>query len=299
MKKVLKYVGIALGSLVALLLLAVGGLYAWTGSQLAKKVEVAEHPFVAPRDSASAVRGEHLVRSIVKCVDCHGQDLTGTQMIADAAFMTLNAPNLTPGNPAIAAMSDEQLERAIRHGMRTDGTRLLFMPSEEYQRMSDEDLGAVIAYLRSVPAVEKAWAGAKVGPVARGLYASGAMPLFPYDLVTHTTEVVPSVPLDTTAAYGKYLGDVGCAGCHGQGYGGGRIPGTPPDFPPPANLTPTGIGHYTYPDFVKAMREGIRPDGSAINPFMPIAATKLMTDVELLATWKYLQSLPSKEYGTR
>jgi hypothetical protein len=50
---------------------------------------------------------------------------------------------------------------------------------------------------------------------------------------------------------------------------------------------------------VKALREGIRPGGSAINPFMPIGATKLMTDVELVAMWKYLQSLPPKEYGTR
>jgi cytochrome c553 len=299
MKKVLKYVGITLGSLVALLLLAVGGLYAWTGSQLSKKVEVAAHPFTAPRDSASVARGEHLVRSIVKCVDCHGQDLSGGEMINDPAFMVLYAANITPGNPAVAAMSDAQLERAIRHGLRADGTRLLFMPSEEYQHASDEDLGAIIAYVRSVAPVEKSFPAPRVGPVARGLYAAGAIPIFPYDLVTHTSEVVPSVRADTTVEFGKYLGDIGCAGCHGKGYGGGKIPGTPPDFPSPANLTPGGIGHYTYADFTKALREGIRPGGTQINPFMPIAATKLMTDVEMLAVWKYLQSLPPKEYGTR
>jgi hypothetical protein len=82
-------------------------------------------------------------------------------------------------------------------------------------------------------------------------------------------------------------------------YGGGAIPGGPPDWPAPANLTPTGIGHYTQDGFVSALRTGKRPDGTEINPFMPINATKLMTDVEIVAVYKYLQTLPPKPFGAR
>lgn len=141
----------------------------------------------------------------------------------------------------------------------------------------------------------------QVGPVARALYAGGVLPLFPANAVTHANEVVPAVAVDSSITYGKYLADIGCSGCHGAGYGGGAIPGGPPDWPPPANLTPAGLdaGQYDLAGFTKALREGVRPNGSTINPFMPIHATKLMTDVEIIATYKYLRSLPSKEFGTR
>jgi mono/diheme cytochrome c family protein len=138
-----------------------------------------------------------------------------------------------------------------------------------------------------------------VGPVARALYAAGVFPLFPSKLVTHSDGVVATVPVDSTVEYGKYLGDVGCSGCHGVTYGGGAIPGGPPDWPKPANLTPTGIGHYTYEGFHRALHEGVRPDGSAIDPFMPVQATKLMTDVETVAMWKYLRTLEPRAFGSR
>jgi mono/diheme cytochrome c family protein len=117
--------------------------------------------------------------------------------------------------------------------------------------------------------------------------------------VTHANVPVPAVAVDSTVEYGDYLAKVGCSGCHGAGYGGGKIPGTPPDFPVTANLTPTGIGHYTYETFTSVLRTGVRPDGSKLHPMMPIASTKLMTEVELAATWKYLRSLPPRPMGSR
>lgn len=300
MPRLLKYLLYAVGGVV---LLAVGGavaVFATTQRALAKTMPLPTHPFTAPSDQASVARGEHLVRALVKCVDCHGEDLGGQLMLDDPAIGTLYAPNLTRGRGGLPTVYDDaSYERAIRHGLGRDGRRLVVMPSEEYQRVSDEDLGAVVAYLKAVPPVDREHPLPRLGPLARVLYLAGEFPLFGYDKITHADEAVPSVPVDTTAAYGKYIGDVGCSGCHGAGYGGGAIPGGPPDWPPPANLTPTGIGHYTYESFVTALREGKRPDGSAINPFMPIAATKLMTDIELKATWNYLRTLPPKEYGTR
>ena len=300
MKRIVRYVGTAIGAVLLLLVFSVAGLYAWSGSEIASRGPVPEHAFRAPTDSASIVRGEHVTKALAKCGDCHGADYGGGVVIDDPAMGLIYAPNLTkaPGGAA-AAYSDAAFEVAIRHGIAIDGRRLMIMPAQEYQFLSDEDLGTIIAYLRSVPAVARARPETKVGPVARALYAAGVFPLFPSKLVTHSDGVVATVPVDSTVEYGKYLGDVGCSGCHGVTYGGGAIPGGPPDWPKPANLTPTGIGHYTYEGFHRALHEGVRPDGSAIDPFMPVHATKLMTDVETVAMWKYLRTLEPRAFGSR
>lgn len=300
MKKALKYLGMTAAAFAGLAVLCVAGLYAWSSAEISKVIPLPTHEFTAPSDSQSIARGEHFVRAIGKCGDCHGQDFGGAVGIDDPAIGYVWVPNLTSGRGGIpSATSAATWERAIRHGLGPDGRRLVMMPSNEFQFISDEDLGTVIAYLKSVPPVDRDRLPRKLGPVARALYAAGEFPLFPNAYVTHAEEVVPSVAADTTARYGKYLADIGCSGCHGVTYGGGKIPGTPPDWPPPANLTPTGIGHYTYEGFRNALLTGNRPDGSAINPFMPFNATKLMTEVEMQAVWNYLRTLPPREFGTR
>ena len=300
MSRLLKYIGIALGAIVLLVAVGVAGLYAWSGAEIAKKEPLPTHAFAAPTDSASIARGEHVTKALVKCTDCHGADYGGGVVIDDPAIGFIYAPNLTKGRGGIGGdLTDGSIEAAVRHGLGRDGHRLLIMPSEEYQHLSDDDLGTVVAYLRSVPGVDRETPVSKVGPLARGLYAAGILPLFPGTAVTHTDGVVESVASDSTAEYGKYLGSVGCAGCHGQTYGGGAIPGGPPDWPKPANLTPTGIGHYSFEGFNRALREGVRPDGTKIDPFMPMQATKLMTDVEMVAVWKYLRTLEPKAFGAR
>lgn len=300
MQRFLKLAGITIGALLLVAAAGVAALYAWSGAELSKKVTPTTHAFTAPADSASVARGEHVVRALVKCADCHGEDLGGDTLIDDPAIGRIYAPNLTRGAGGIgAAYTDADWERAVRHGTARDGRRLMIMPSNEYQFLSDEDLGTVVAYLRSLPAVDREPVPNKVGPVARALYAAGKMPFFPSEGVTHGSDPVPTVPVDSTATYGKYLGDVGCSGCHGVTYGGGRIPGTPPDWPAAANLTPTGIGHYDFAAFDKVVRTGIRPDGSKLHAMMPIQATSRMTEVEMKAMYAYLKSLPPKPFGSR
>ena len=300
MRRILKYLAITAGALVALLAVGVAGLYAWSGAELARKAPIPRHAFTAPADSAAVARGEHLVRAIGKCGDCHGADFGGDTLINDPAMGFIYASNLTRGAVGIAASYDDAgWERAIRHGLAHDGRRLLVMPSNEYQFLSDEDVGQIIAYLKTLPRVDRDRPPTAVGPLARALYAAGAFPMFPAKFVVHAEDRVAPVPPDSTEAYGKYLGDVGCTGCHGAGYGGGAIPGGPPDWPKPANLTPTGLGQYTQETFIRALREGVKPDGSKIDPFMPVGATRLMTDVEIVAVYKYLRTLPAKPFGSR
>lgn len=89
----------------------------------------------------------------------------------------------------------------------------------------------------------------------------------------------------------------GCADCHGSNFAGQHVPGTPPSFPDSRNLTPTGLGSWTAADFRRALHEGKRPDGSAIDPFMPWQAYSKMTHVEIDAMWAFLQTLPATPTG--
>ena len=300
MKKLLKVAAYSLGGLVVLLGAGAAGLYAWTNSELTKTVADPTHSFAAPTDSASIARGEHVMKALAKCADCHGADYGGSVLIDDKPIGRIVAPNITSGRGGVAAgWTDADYERAIRHGVTKDGRRLLLMPSHEYQLLSDEDVGVLIAYLKTVTPVDREMPAMALGPLARALYAGGKMPWFPADAVTHRNEVVASVTPDSTVEYGRYLATGGCSGCHGANYSGGPIAGAPPGWPQAANLTPTGLAAYDYDKFVTALTTGRRPDGSEINAIMPVQATKLMTPVEMTAVWKYLQTVAPAEMGAR
>ena len=90
-------------------------------------------------------------------------------------------------------------------------------------------------------------------------------------------------------------------GCHGESYGGGPIPGAPPDLPIPSNITPdaTGIKDWSYADFEKMLDTGIKKNGQKLNPFMPLEALTNMDETERKALWAFLRSLPAKPFGSR
>ena len=286
--------------LLSLVLLGTAGVYLWSNSELNATVPSPTHAFTAPTDSASIARGEHVTKALAKCADCHGEDYGGRTLVDNFPIGRLSGPNLTRGQGGVtASMTDADWERAIRHGVAADGRRLVLMPSHEYQLMSDEDVGLVIAYLRSVAPVDRQLPPTRVGPLARALFAAGKMPLLPANAVTHGSERVASVTIDSTVEYGQYLASGGCSGCHAANYSGGPIGGAPPDWPHASNITPTGLAAYTYESFVTVLSTGTRPDGTTLHPVMPVQATKLMTPVEMTAIWKYLQSVPALETGTR
>jgi len=173
------------------------------------------------------------------------------------------------------------------------------MPSLEYQFLSDDDSGALIAYLKSLPPVDREPVPNSVGPVGRALLLKGDLDLLHAEGVAHGQHPAPP-PVGVTPEYGGYLAEVGaCKGCHGPTLSGGHIPGTPPDWKPASNLTPTGIGHYTEEDFFRALREAKRPGGAPIDSLMPVKFTKLMTDDEIRALWLYLKTVPGKAFGGR
>src|SRR5688572_28575599 len=103
MPRILKYLLYTVGGLVLLVLIGIGGVLFSTNRALAATRPLPAHAFIAPSDSASIAKGEHLVRALVKCVDCHGEDLGGTMMLDDPAIGTLWAPNLTRGKGGLQA----------------------------------------------------------------------------------------------------------------------------------------------------------------------------------------------------
>ena len=288
-------------TVVVLLVGVITAAYSVSSYRIGRKVAFTDTPPVVAHDSVAVAKGEYLVRAITKCADCHSADLGGQVMIDNPAIGRFYAPNLTSGRGSVtAARSDAEIVNAIRPGITPEGRKLAFMPSRDWSTMADEDVAAVVAYVRSVPAVDRDPRSGKVGPLARALYLAGKFPVFEAELFEHDNIARTKPPAGATAEYGRYLATIGgCHGCHGPTLSGGQVPGTPPDFKPAANLTPGGIGRYTEADFFRVMREGKRPDGSTIDPFMPVTATRLMTDDDTRAIWRYLQTVPAREFGHR
>jgi mono/diheme cytochrome c family protein len=296
LRTTLRWTGRIVGGLVALLLVAAGSVYALSERRIHARFDVPVHRLEVPTDSASIARGEH-VATVRGCTDCHGAGFRGNVLVDDPAIGVLSAPNLTSGGRG-AQLTDADWERAVRHAVRRDGSPLLVMPGNEFNTLSDEDLGAIVAYARSLPAQAQPAPTLKVGPVIRAMYVAGQVELATAEEVEHARPHAASVAAEPTAAYGRYMA-TGCQGCHNPSYSGGKIPGTPPDWKPAANITPEGIGTWTEAQFIAALRTGRRPDGSAIDPQMPVKMTSQMTDTELRAIYAYLRTVPAKPYGVR
>lgn len=299
----LRWAGRIVAGLVLLVAVAYGAAHLLSVQKASAAVHVAPH-FASGADFSSpelVAAGERLVK-VRGCVDCHAENLGGKLFIDDPKIGVVYAANLTTGRGGRGSqMTPDDWELAIRHGVRRDGTQLAVMPSQEFASFTDEDVAAIIAYVRSVAPVDFETQPPKLGPLGRVLYVAGQLPAYPAagmaQVTTHRATITPEVSLE----FGKYITE-GCTGCHGSGFSGGKIPGTPPNFPAAANITPdsaTGIGTWSEADFIRALREGIRPDGSKVDPFMPVQLTKHMTDTELQAAYLYLRSVPARGRGNR
>jgi mono/diheme cytochrome c family protein len=299
--KWLKLVLGVVGGLVVLLIVAVVALYAISSREINKTYSINPPEIAIPTDSASLERGKHLATAIGKCGDCHGDDLSGKTFLEDKALGNIYGANLTVGKGGIGSRySDADFVRTIRFGVKPNGQSLIFMPTRDYAEFSDEDLGALIAYLRSIPPVDKEMKQSSLGPLGRFLLIAKQVPeILPTRFVSQDVAPKPAVQPGVTVEYGKYLANTGgCTGCHGPTLAGGPVPGAPPEWPPAANLTPSGIaGSWTEEDFFRALREGLRPDKTVISAIMPWKYTRLMTDDEIRAVWLYLKSVPPAPTG--
>ncbi len=262
---------------------------------------------IAPAMAASPLveRGAYLVRGIAACGNCHtpkgpdgralpDQEMAGGFVIETPVFRAV-MPNITPDKETgIGNWTDAQVAVAIREGKRPDGSILgPPMPVDMYRAMSDTDVQAIVAYLRSLRPIRNA---VEKSSYKIPLPASYGPPL----------GKVPDVSPSNKVAYGKYLADIGhCLECHtpmvrGQldvsklGGGGRELPGPAGGVLIAANLTPgnpDGIAKWTNTQVKHAIAAGVRPDGRQLVRLMAFDWYKSVTDKDLDALVAYLRTL--------
>ena len=291
MKKFLKWVGIILAGIVGIALIAFLGYYAYWNIQARQSYDIVVEPLEIPTDEASIARGK-LLAEIVRCTECHGKDLAGVVWTNSPMTGNFGAANLTTGENGLVNYTDEDYVRAIRHGVGQDGKPLIYMPSNFYRDLNQEDLGSIIAYLKSVKPSEEAGPPNTTGPYLWQYVMGNPQGLPAVKLIDHEQTAVPVGPDPSdTLAYGEYLA-LPCKSCHGEDFAGTvqleRLGVGAP------NITPYNLGDWTEEEFFHAMREGELPDGRYIpQTLMPWEAIGQITDEELSAIWLYLETLPS------
>lgn len=299
MKKFIRIICILLVTILLTVFTLAGLIWFKSNSKLKQHYTVIFQPVKVPVDTAAVDRGKHL--AITRgCTDCHGTDLGGQKVMENGAMGTIYGSNITCGQGGLpAAFSDEDFERAIRHGIAPDGRGLFLMPSTDYALFSEDDMGALIAYLKSLPPINRPTVPISLGPVSRGLLTFGKIKLAA-DEIDHANAKPAVTAPGITVDYGRYVAN-SCTGCHGANFSGGKIASGPPDWPPAANLTPHDSGHlakWSEADFTKALRESKRPDGTELHPAMPRAFGQ-MHDMEIQALWAYFKTLSPAATGQR
>jgi len=258
------------------------------------------------RAETSLERGAYLMNGIVACGNCHtqqtldgpleGMELAGGMSIEFPDFTAIT-PNITPDpETGIGTWTDQQIIDAIREGRRPDGTIIgPPMPIELYRHISDDDIRAIVAYLRAVKPIRNA--------VAKSTYSFPLPPSY-----GPPAGAVPAVSRDDKVAYGAYLaGPLGhCIECHSPtgptgapdvehqlGAGGFEIYG-PWGISVSANITPAALADWTDDQIKTVITTGIRPDGSRLMPPMGVHYYKNITPEDQDAIVAYLRTLPPK-----
>jgi mono/diheme cytochrome c family protein len=291
MRKALKWIGTILAGLFGLIILALGVIYFITEAQLNKTYAVSVKPVAIPTGNPAAIeRGRHLVTTVGFCADCHGKGLAGQTFDDGPLIGRLSVPNLTPGRGGISpSFTDADWVRAIRHGLGQDNKSLVDMPSNYYYTLTDADLGAVIAYLKSLSPIDHEVPETTLGPVVR-IFLLQNPSLLPAQVIDHTGPRPAEPEIGATTEYGQYLATF-CKVCHSPDLSGGAEVGAG------LNLTPGGnLADWSEADFIRTLRTGVTPQGRELDPkLMPWSAVGKLSDDELKAIWLYLQSLPPVE----
>jgi mono/diheme cytochrome c family protein len=301
-------------SILAVLVLVIAGLIIYILATWNKTYDAPYPDIQASTDSSVIARGEYLAYGIAHCSYCHVpvdriMDVEGGEKIPLSGGWELDiepgifrAPNITPDKETgIGNFTDGQIARAMRYSVKHDGSFLMpFMP---FQELSDEDLTAIISFLRSQEPIKNEIEPTSYKFIGKALLAFGVVkPIAPKNTPPK------SVQIDSTIAYGSYLANsVGnCVGCHterdlksgnfiGPDLAGGSY------FEPDAfskgyafitpNLTPdkeTGVMvNWDEKSFISRFRNGRVYEGSP----MPWGAFSRLDKLELKALYRYLQSL--------
>lgn len=290
-------------ALVALALLAAGAVVVGKSmgeQKMVRKVALAVTPVQPIADAGHIEQGRYLFRTR-GCAECHGVNGGGRDVIREGG-MLIRSPNITGGAGSVTAgYVAEDWVRTLRHGVKPNGHPVIIMPSEDYNRLTDDDVASVVAYVQQMPPVAGQPALVQLPTMVKVLYAFGAI-RDAAEKIDHALPPATPVAPAVTVEHGAYVAN-SCVGCHGAQLSGGRIPGSPPTWPAAANLTPgkgSAMARYPTADaFMAMLRSGHRPDGTAISPVMPFASLREMNETDLRALHAFLKTLHPREAGLR
>jgi mono/diheme cytochrome c family protein len=233
------------------------------------------------------------------CAGCHSPDgkapLVGSNFATGGPPLgTLWASNLTRAGE-IANWSDGEVIRAIREGVHKTGRALIIMPSEVFRHLSDADVEAIVAYLRSQPAVAPNTPPTRLNVLAAFVIGLGIAPTSAQPPITRPV-IAPAE--GDSVEHGKYLVSIlGCRRCHGENLTGGE--GGGPGSPPAPNLRVI-LTAWSVEAFVRTLRTGIDPYNRTLAEGMPSKAiSAFASDADLKAMYVYLHGLPPMNGSTK
>lgn len=274
MRRALKWLGFGLGGILCVLVLA--AIYVWVvaGRIIDQTYDPPASTFVADAATANLEEGRRaaLLRGCFE--GCHGEKMEGGVWEDNLLVGTLVVPDLTR---AFAELSDQDLDRVIRHGVRRDGKSSLIMPSSMLHHLSDADLNNITAFIRSQEQQNGVEMDMRPGLLARFM-------ILKFGFKPHAQNIREEAPwLTGDDAHGKYLAITVCTECHGMDLQGDET-GTP-------NLALAVA--YSLSDFKRLMREGIPIGDRELDLMARIARGRFkhFTDAEIEALHSYLVTL--------
>lgn len=290
MKRILARI---LGGLLMVVLVAMAAIYL-----LSNRIINRKHPFVpyavaVPTDSATIAQGHRIAR--MRCAGCHGDSLQGSTDFFDEPMIARLVPPNVPAR--LAALTDAEFAGFMRSGVRKDGTSPFVMPPPGFYHISDADLGALIAYLRSLPVDST--------PLPRNAYrlmGRLGVVMGQFKTAVHaidtTQERVGQDPAWATTRHGEYLARLVCTECHGNQLTGDPMAGGGTAGSPSLAMA---LG-YSPEEFRTLMRTGTpREPGKQLGLMAETARLSLthFTDEEISAIYGYLKALPASGVASR
>jgi cytochrome c553 len=280
MKRLMYWLGMAIGTLAALAVAAYVVVYVVSERELRRTYPIPTTAVLLPSDPAALAEGQRLA-TIFGCFSgCHGRQAEGIVFFNEPKIARIVAPNLTT---SVRKYSDAELAVAIRQGLRPDGRSMVVMPSESFAVLTDADLGRIIAFLRSLSPTVGPGPDVSPGPLGRVGFAMGK---FKTTARLVAEAVSPPAATSDNAAHGRYLAQVVCSHCHGADLRGSSNP----DFTSPDLGVVTA---YSSEQFTTLLRTGVATGGRTLGVMGSYARKNLshLTDSEIAALYEYLHAL--------
>jgi cytochrome c553 len=279
-KKFLKWTGFVVAAVGVVVLIGIAYVYFASERELARHHEVAALPALTiPTDAVSIAEGRHIA-TLAGCIHCHGEKLTGTVVDDIPKLLRLVAPNISTKLPDY---TDAQLATVLRQGVKPDGTSVVFMPSEMFRHLNDQDLARVIAWLRTVPAnpvgIEEK---TEIRMLGRLILAKGVIKLSAANIAT-LPPAVREFDAGNATSHGQYLVMNYCSECHGQDLAGFAA------INAPALAVAKG---YSAEQFSRLMSEGIALGDRHLGIMKSVSKARFahLRDEELQAVYTFLQA---------